>query len=125
MYQEPTPSEIESASPDVLTLMLFQGAVRFGRQAEDALAGGDVAGGAHLVGRVRAIIAELDRTLNHDAGPISGQLASIYDYLQRRLMVACDEPAALAEVIRDLDELGSTWETLVESRSGEAALATA
>ena len=125
MHHEPTPSEIESASPDVLTLMLFQGAVRFGRRAERALAGGDTATGAHLVGRVRAIVAELDRTLNHDAGPISGHLASIYDYLQRRLMIACDEPAALAEVITDLAELGTTWGTLVESRSGEAALATA
>jgi flagellar secretion chaperone FliS len=125
MHQAPTPSEIESASADVLTLMLFQGAVRFGRQAQDALAEGDVPTGAHLVGRVRAIIAELDRTLNHDAGPISDHLASIYDYLQRRLMVACDEPDALVEVIRDLDGLGSTWATLVEARAGEQALATA
>ena len=125
MHQAPTPSEIESATPDVLTLMLFQGAVRFGRQAQAALAAGDVPTGAHLVGRVRAIVAELDRTLNHDAGPISQHLASIYEYLQRRLMVACDEPDALAEVIRDLDEIGSTWAELVEARSGEPALATA
>ncbi|MEW6582102.1 MAG: flagellar export chaperone FliS [Actinomycetota bacterium] len=125
MHHEPTPDEIACATPDVLTLMLFQGAVRFGRRAQDALAHGDTAGGAHLIGRVRAIIRELDTTLNHDAGPISGQLASIYEYLQRRLLVACEQPGALAEVVDSLDDLGRTWQEIVESRAGQALAATA
>lgn len=125
MNQDPTPENIAAATPDMLTLMLFQGAVRFGGEAQDAIAAGDTAAGAHLVGRVRAIVQELQASLNHDAGPISGHLASIYDYLLRRLDVAADDPTALAEVIDDLDDLGQTWGALVESRQSERALASA
>jgi flagellar protein FliS len=125
MHHEPTPADIANATPDMLTLMLFQGAVRFGNQAEEALTTGDTTSGAHLVGRVRAIVQELQGSLNPAAGPISGHLAAIYDYLQRRLDLAVDDTAALREVIVDLDELGRTWGALVESRAAEAALASA
>jgi flagellar secretion chaperone FliS len=125
MNQDPTPENIAAASPDMLTLMLFQGAVRFGGEAQQAIASGDTAAGAHLVGRVRAIVQELQSSLNLDAGPIGGHLAAIYDYLLRRLDVAMDDPAALSEVIDDLDDLGRTWGTLVESRQAEGALASA
>jgi flagellar secretion chaperone FliS len=125
MNQDPTPENIAAATPDMLTLMLFQGAVRFGGEAQDAIASGDTAAGAHLVGRVRAIVQELQSSLNLDAGPISGHLASIYDYLLRRLDIAADDPTALAEVIDDLDDLGRTWGTLVETRQSEASMATA
>lgn len=125
MHQEPTPEDIATATPDMLTLMLFEGAVRFGGQAQDALSAGDIPAGAHLVGRVRAIVQELDSSLNHAAGPIAGHLASIYEYLLRRLDVAVDDPAALEEVVADLEDLGRTWGTLVESRQAETALASA
>lgn len=125
MHQEPSAAEIASAPPDVLTLMLFQGAVRFGRQAQEALAADDAPQGAHFIGRVRAIVQELDRTLNHEAGELSEHLASIYEYLERRLAIASEDPAALEEVIRDLDEIGQTWAELVANRAADHALATA
>jgi flagellar protein FliS len=121
MTTEPSPADISSASPDRLTLMLFEGAVRFGRQAQTAIDSGDVPTGAHLVGRVHAIVDELDRSLNPSAGPISGHLGSIYDYLRRRLANAIDEQDALEEVVTDLDELRETWAILVENRAAEAA----
>jgi hypothetical protein len=39
--------------------------------------------------------------------------------------VAVDDPAALEEVMADLEDLGRTWGTLVESRQAETALASA
>ena len=113
---EPTPrAPTAAAPPDVLTLMLFQGAVRFGRQAQSALSAGDAPAGAHLVARVRAIVEELEG--------ISGHLAAIYAYLKRRLAVAADDPAALEEVVGDLEELGRTWEAVVRSRETSGTLA--
>lgn len=120
---EPTPAEIAAAPPDVLTLMLFQGAVRFGRQVQSALAAGDAPAGAHLVARVRAIVEQLEASLNPEAGPISGHLAAIYAYLKRRLALAAADPSALEEVVGDLEELGRTWEAVVRSREASGMLA--
>lgn len=131
LQSPPSPSadEIASAPPDVLTLMLFEGAVRFGRRARHAIDTGEVAEGAELVGRVRAIVRELDSSLDHsvddadDAGGVSGHLAAIYDYLLRRLAVAVEEAEALDEVVADLGELAVTWGTLVAGRRAEAEVA--
>jgi len=121
----PSPDEIAAAPPDVLTLMLFEGAVRFGRRARHAIDAGRMAEGAELVSRVRAIVRQLDASLNHDAGEISGHLAAIYDYLLRRLAVAVEEADALDEVVADLQELALTWSAVVSGRAVEGEPAAA
>ena len=125
MYDEPSIESIQAAPPEALTLMLFRGAVRFGRSARAEIDAGNTAAGAQMVGRVKAIIHELESSLNHDAGPISRHLASIYEYLQRRLMVSLEDPEALDEVVTDLDEFATTWAAVVEQGSGSEALASA
>ena len=125
MHSTPSPEQVQSASPEDLVLMLFEGAVRFGHQAQDALNAGDRAGGSALVGRVRAIVEELDRSLNPAAGSITRHLSAIYEYVLRRLEPETIDATTLGEVIADLKVLCEAWTALVAERRDEASQATA
>jgi flagellar secretion chaperone FliS len=117
----PSPDEITTASPEALVLMLFEGAVRFGREAQEAIAAGDRAAAAVLVGRVRAIVQELDRSLNPDAGSVTRHLGAIYEYVLRRLEPRTVDAATIGEVIADLAVLCEAWTALVvERRAGSS-----
>lgn len=121
MHSTPSPEQVRTASPEDLVLMLFEGAVSFSRQAEQALLRGDRAGGAALVGRVRAIVEELDRGLNPAAGSITRHLGAIYEYVLRRLEPDTVDAVTVGEVIADLLVLCEAWSALCAERRAEAA----
>jgi flagellar protein FliS len=116
MHSTPSPEQVRTASPEDLVLMLFEGAVRFGHQAQHALTDGDRATGTALVGRVRAIVEELDRSLNPAAGSITRHLSAIYEYVLRRLEPDTIDATTLGEVISDLQVLCEAWTALVAER---------
>ncbi len=120
MQSSPSVNQIQSASPEDLVLMLFEGAIRFGAEADAALRRGDRPAAAGLVGRVRAIVEELDRSLNPDAGTITRHLAAIYEYVLRRLDPDTVNSATLREVMADLGVLCEAWTALVAERRAEA-----
>ena len=120
MHSSPSADQIQSASPEDLVLMLFEGAIRFGGEADAALQRGDRAAAAGLVGRVRAIVEELDRSLNPDAGTITRHLAAIYEYVLRRLDPDTADSATLREVMADLGVLCEAWTALVAERRAGA-----
>lgn len=121
MHSTPSLEQVNSASPEALILMLFEGAIHFGNRADEAILRGDREAGAHLVGRVRAIVEELDRGLNPAAGTISRHLGAIYEYVLRRLDPETVDSATLREVIADLAVLCEAWTALVAERQAEAA----
>ncbi len=123
MHTPPSPEQVSSAAPEDLVLMLFEGAVRFGREAHRAISDGDRETGAALVGRVRAIVEELDRGLNPSAGAISRHLGAIYEYVLRRLDPETVDAQTLDEVIADLNVLCEAWTALVDERHAEQAAA--
>jgi len=120
MHSTPSLEQVQSASPEDLVLMLFEGAVSFGRQAQHALNQGDREKGAALVGRVRAIVEELDRGLNPAAGSITRHLGAIYEYVLRRLEPDTVEAVTVGEVVADLLVLCEAWSALVAERQAEA-----
>jgi flagellar protein FliS len=120
---DPRPETIESARPDELVLMLFEGAVRFGGQAVDAFDEGRDADAAALVGRVTAILEELDRSLDRGVGTVGRQLGAIYDYLLRKLRATHVDRVAVAEVVADVADLAETWAVLVSRNEAELAAA--
>ena len=125
MHTPPSAEQVSAAAPEDLVLMLFEGAVRFGHQAQRALADDDRETGAALVGRVRAIVQELDRGLNPAAGAISRHLGAIYEYVLRRLEPDTVDATTLEEVIADLSVLCEAWTALVDERHAEQASAPA
>lgn len=123
MLTDPTPEQILAARPDELVLLLFNGAADFGRQAVAHMDADRDDEASESLGRVRAILVELDNTIDRDAGAMGRHLAAIYEYLMRRISAPVVERADLVEVISDIETLGEAWQTLVERRDAELATA--
>ena len=77
---------IETASPEQLTLMCYDGALKFMRKAQRAAEEGDLARLSEWTGRAQAVVNELNVTLNMEAGgEIARNLRDIYLFVNRHL----------------------------------------
>jgi flagellar biosynthetic protein FliS len=112
MHPDPAHEHVRDAAPEELVALLVAAAGRFGAAASAAFRAGEDARAEALVARVRAVLRTLDATLNHDAGPISGHLAAIYEYVLRRLAPGSADAEVVDEVIADLEVLGEAWAAL-------------
>jgi len=80
---------VETASPEQLTLMCYDGALRFMRRAARALDDGDLADASAATGRAQAIVNELNITLDMEAGgDIASNLRALYLFINRHLSEA-------------------------------------
>ncbi len=103
---------IETASPEQLTLMCYDGAIRFMRRAGRALDRGDRADASYATGRAQAIVNELNVTLDMDAGgEIATNLRSLYLFVNRHLSEAMLEESSskIVEAIGIVDQLRGAW----------------
>lgn len=114
-YQQYRQNQINTSTPGELTLMLYQGAVRFVKQAKQSMEHGDIQRTHQHIVRVQDIIQELIVTLNMDY-EISQQLSSLYDYLNRRLIEANvkKDLDILNEVQGFLEEFQQVWNQAVK-----------
>lgn len=78
---------IMTASPQELTLMLYDGALKFCRQAMLAIDEGKIKEAHEYIVRVEDIIEEFQATLDKKY-EISSSLDLLYDYIYRRLVEA-------------------------------------
>jgi flagellar secretion chaperone FliS len=118
----------QTASPGKLTLMLFDGAMRF---IDAALAGFEDADYMRShervhnnVAKVQAILTELQATLNLAAGGECAQnLYRLYDFLQEQLRRANvkKEPEPLQIVQRLLGDIRSAWSEMLSQKEGTGA----
>lgn len=115
-YETYRRTQVQTAAPGELLLLLYDGAIKFAYQAKAAISAKDAATAHNKLVRVQDIIRELSVTLDHDASPeIAGRLALLYDYMMHLLVQAnikkdC-EP--LDQVIGMLQELRQTWRQVV------------
>jgi len=116
-----TTSSVLTASPERLVVMLYDGSIRFLRQAAAAMRSEDRAAALKGVQRAQAIINELNTSLDMSQGQVSTQLRAIYLFSKRHLTEALIErsPEKIDEVIRLLVELREAWEQV----AGQAAAA--
>jgi flagellar protein FliS len=124
-YQQYRATKVETAGSVDLVVMLYQGAVKFIRLSLEALERADPkAAHANLV-RAQDIIVELLGSLNREAGgQIAVQLASVYDYCFRQLVLANvkKDPAPAREVLGIIRDLGTAWQQIaVQQRQAQAA----
>jgi len=104
---------VASASPHGLVLMLYDGALRAIADADAHLATNRIPDKGAAISRAIQII-EQGLKLSLDparGGVIAGQLGELYDYMNRRLLLASlrNDRASLAEVAQLLTELRSAW----------------
>lgn len=108
---------VEHASPAELTLMLYDGAIRFANNAIDELEDNKFDEASEYIVRVGDILMEFQTTLDHQYA-ISEPLNDLYYYMYRRLCQATvDESASrvLVTEVRDmLREFRDTWKKAMQ-----------
>jgi flagellar protein FliS len=120
-------SAVLTASPEQLVVMLYDGAVRFLRQAEVAMNEGAYLHSYEKLGRGEAIIDELLATLNMDSGEIAERLQAIYVFSKKTLIEARLQRNAekITHVIALLGSLREAWAKLAEQANAQRATTTA
>ncbi len=114
-------SKILTASPAELTLMLYDGAIKFGNIAIAAMQEKDVQK-AHLnVVKVQRIINEFRSTLDRKY-PVARDFDNIYTYLLQRLFEANikKDPEIMEEVVGHLRTMRETWVEVMKKSKGGA-----
>jgi flagellar protein FliS len=117
MYNQYQNTQVTTASPEKILIMLYDGAIRFSRMALDRLENKDMAGKGVNIGKALAIVGELRSTLNHEVGgDIAANLERLYVYLSDEFINANmhNSSAHLENAIRILTVLRDTWVEAVE-----------
>jgi len=110
-------TRILTASREELQLMLYEGAIRFCRQAKEKLQKRDYDSSYQLIHRAEQIALELIRGLRPEIAPaLCAKLNDIYQFLYRRLFEAnvTQNAAALDDCIRVFTVLKDNWVELMQ-----------
>lgn len=110
-------ARVNTASPVTLVVHMYDGAVRFLREAMDAQDRNDVAARGAQLGKAHAVISELRATLDHERAPeLCEQLAGLYDFVMDRIGHAASENDArlVAPAIDVLLTLRGAWAELAQ-----------
>lgn len=107
-------NKILTASPAELTLMLYEGAIKFCNIAIRAIEEKDVPKAHTNIVKVENIIAEFQITLNHKY-PIAKDFDAVYSYLKARLIEANfkKDKEILEEVLEHLRTMRDTWKEVM------------
>lgn len=109
-YQQYKQNSVLTASPEELTLMLYDGCLKFMRQAKVFIEDKNIEGAHVSITKAQAIIEELDVTLNMDI-PISESLRPLYQFMTEQLIEAnIKKDAQYIDTIYPMvEELRDTW----------------
>jgi flagellar protein FliS len=132
MYAKHTPkkylaNQIESASPGMLTLMLFDGAIRYLNTSKDKVSRSLFSEAFSYKINAQDIIYELSASLNMEHGSLPQNLYRLYDYMMDKLIsIEINEkyPAEIDEVINVLAELRTAWKEMLETSLSEQGMQT-
>ncbi|WP_249866351.1 flagellar export chaperone FliS [Paenibacillus konkukensis] len=107
-------NQVTTATPGELTLMLYNGAIKFIKQARSSLAEKQWEKANQSSLRVQDIISELMITLDRSY-PISEQLMLMYDYMNRRMIEANiqKDESILDEVEGLFVQFRDTWKEAI------------
>jgi len=122
--QEYLKTKVMTASPEMLTLMLWDGAIRFAEQGKDAILKKDIEGSYKALLRSQQIVMELISCLKHSVNPdLCGKLASLYNFIYRRLIDANlkKEPQLVDDALEIMRHQRETWLMLIDQLAKERA----
>ena len=120
-YAQYMQTSIKTANPAKLLIMLFDGAIKFLRQAMEAIEEKDIEKANLFLWKTTEIVQELIISLDMNID-IAHNLYSLYDYFYRRLLEANlkKDRAIAEEVLQLIQELRETWvQAASTSKNGE------
>lgn len=112
---------VAASDPHRLIVMLLDGAVERISTARGCMQRNETSEKARLINRAMSIIGELRNSLDlRNGGQIAANLAELYDYMCRRLLLATTENKAemLDEVGALLREIRAAWAAIAPEGRG-------
>lgn len=119
-------TQVSTASPERILIMLYDGAIRFTRQAISGVEEGKPDMRRYGISKSMAIVAEFAKTLDHKMGKhFAADLDALYSYMMRQLTAANLENDAekLKVVEKLLVDLRGTWAEAIELNKKQMAAA--
>lgn len=124
-YSQYQQNQILSASPEQILLMLYDGAIRFNRQAMRGLEEEHLGNFHHGIKKTMAIITEFSNSIDHAiGGEIAENLDALYNFMIRELTYANlhKDMEKLRTVDTLLVDLRATWGEAVEINKAQIPL---
>ncbi|MBE2908702.1 flagellar export chaperone FliS [Anoxybacillus flavithermus] len=114
-YQSYQTNAVQTASPGELTLMLYNGCLKFIAQAKKAIEDKDIEARNTNLLKAQKIIQELMVTLNMEY-EVAKSMMTMYDYIYRRLVEANikSDMSILEEVEGYVKEFRDTWKQVIQ-----------
>lgn len=114
-YDAYAKNKILTASPAELTLMLYEGAIKFCNIAIAAVEEKDIEKAHINITKVENIVSEFIATLDHKY-PVAKDFENVYNYLMERLLEANlkKDKEILEEVLKHLRTMRDTWKEVME-----------
>lgn len=112
-------NKITTASPAELTLMLYEGAIKFSNLAMMGLEKGDYEAVNLNIQKTRAIIVELTSTLDHKY-PVAEDFQRLYDYIFALLVEANmqKDKELLERALDELRDIRDIWKQIMSKTKG-------
>ena len=116
LYEQYRQTSIQTAPPEQLIVMLYDGAIRFMEQAKVALAEGRDP--SEPIGRAQDVVVELLASLNRSAGPLADNLYQLYEFWIHRLFQALvhRDSRMVEEVSTMARDLRESWATIAQQQ---------
>lgn len=122
-YAQYNNSKVLTASPAELTLMLYEGAIKFCNIAISAIGKKDIQKAHSNIVKTQNIVNHLRITLDMKY-PVAQDYDRIYTYLERRLVDAnmTKDQAILEEVCEHLRSVRDTWKEVMRLNKEKGAI---
>lgn len=114
-YAQYNNNKIMTASPAELTLMLYEGAIKFGNLAIMAIEENDVEKAHKNIMKVQRIVEEFRYTLDHKYA-VAEDFDRVYKYLLTRLLEAnlSKDKEIMEEVVEHLRSMRDNWKEVMK-----------
>lgn len=118
-YAEYNRNKVLTASPAELTLLLYEGAIKFCNIAIIGLEQNDMEKVHNNIIKVENIIEEFQATLNHKY-PVAEDFEKIYDYIYSLLVNANvkKDPEILNQALDEIRGMRDTWKEVMNRTRG-------
>ncbi len=120
-YEQYKTTQISTATPGQLVVMLYDGAIKFCKMAKFGIEQKNIETANNNLIKVQNIIQELKVSLDMKAGgDLSETLDALYEYMLRRLIEANmkKDVKIITEVQKNLEELREAWVEAVKQTGG-------
>ncbi|MFB6356600.1 MAG: flagellar export chaperone FliS [bacterium] len=112
-------TQVETAAPEQILLMLYEGAIKYMKQAKEALEDNNHQLSHEKLLKAQDIVTELMASLDMEiGGEIAQDLHLIYDYVLNNLVEANVEksPRKVQQVIPIMENLYDSWDEIINEQ---------